>query len=129
MNAGRWYPTTTTLPNGDVLVLSGDIDTTTGRQPAAGLGDGNRAMAGFVERAALDRIVSVHALAPNGQLIMTGADATTRYLDPSGTGSLRVVADSNFGFRDYGTSVLYDDGKILLSVAVIRRRPRQKSSI
>ena len=31
------------------------------KQPAAGLGGGNRAMAGSVERAALDRVVSVHA--------------------------------------------------------------------
>ena len=25
MNNGRWYPTNTTLPNGDVLVISGTI--------------------------------------------------------------------------------------------------------
>src|SRR5437867_1045287 len=30
MNAGRWYPTNTTLPNGDMLVISGWIDTTVG---------------------------------------------------------------------------------------------------
>ena len=30
MNAGRWYPTVTVLANGDVLVVSGDIDTSTG---------------------------------------------------------------------------------------------------
>ena len=30
MNAGRWYPTTTVLANGDVLVLSGEIDLTVG---------------------------------------------------------------------------------------------------
>ena len=30
MNAGRWYPTNTTLPNGDVLVVSGSIDNTLG---------------------------------------------------------------------------------------------------
>jgi galactose oxidase len=28
MNNGRWYPTSTTLPNGDVLVIAGWIDTT-----------------------------------------------------------------------------------------------------
>src|SRR5207302_1813036 len=33
MNAGRWYPTTTTLANGDVLVLSGEVD---GRPGGAG---------------------------------------------------------------------------------------------
>src|SRR5262249_25909746 len=30
MNNGRWYPTVTTLPNGDVLAISGWIDTTVG---------------------------------------------------------------------------------------------------
>ena len=30
MNAGRWYPTTTTLSNGDALVVSGNIDNTVG---------------------------------------------------------------------------------------------------
>ena len=35
MNAGRWYPTLTTLPNGDVLVVSGQIDTLHWREPAS----------------------------------------------------------------------------------------------
>ena len=30
MNNGRWYPTGTTLPNGDALMISGWIDTTQG---------------------------------------------------------------------------------------------------
>jgi galactose oxidase len=29
MNTGRWYPTATELPNGDVLVVSGDINSNT----------------------------------------------------------------------------------------------------
>lgn len=33
MNAGRWYPTTAILANGDVLTISGDIDTTLGGNP------------------------------------------------------------------------------------------------
>ena len=116
MNAGRWYPTATTLPNGDVLVLSGDIDTTVGRNNLpqvweVATGRWRDLWSAVQPWTALYPFMHV---APNGQLIMTGADAITRYLDPSGTGSLRFVADSNFGFRDYGTSVLYDDGKILL---------------
>jgi len=30
MNAGRWYPTVTTLANGDVVAGSGGIDRTVG---------------------------------------------------------------------------------------------------
>ena len=33
MNEGRWYPTVTTLANGDALVVSGDIDNTVGVNP------------------------------------------------------------------------------------------------
>ncbi len=33
MNAGRWYPTATTLANGDVLITSGEIDPNTGNNP------------------------------------------------------------------------------------------------
>ena len=115
MNAGRWYPTTTTLPNGDVLVLSGDIDTIVGRNNLPQVWEvATGRWRDLWSAQPWTALYPFMHVAPNGQLIMTGADATTRYLDPSGTGSLRFVADSNFGFRDYGTSVLYDDGKILL---------------
>src|SRR5207302_6944023 len=29
MNSGRWYPTVTMLPNGDALVVSGDVNSNT----------------------------------------------------------------------------------------------------
>ena len=115
MNAGRWYPTATTLPNGDVLVMSGDIDTTVGHNNLPQVWE--TAAGRWRDLWSAQPWTSLYPflhLAPNGQVIMTGADATTRYLDPAGSGSLRFVADSNFGYRDYGTSVLYDDGKILL---------------
>ena len=31
MNAGRWYPTNTTLANGDILTISGDVDLVVGQ--------------------------------------------------------------------------------------------------
>ena len=33
MNAGRWYPTNTVLPNGDILVVSGDTTSNTSPDP------------------------------------------------------------------------------------------------
>jgi Domain of unknown function (DUF1929)/Kelch motif len=54
-------------------------------------------------------------LAPNGTVINTGLSTTTRYLDTSGTGSWSVVGNHSVNvYRDYGSSVLYDDGKILV---------------
>jgi hypothetical protein len=115
MNAGRWYPTNTTLADGDVLVVSGDIDTTQGvnRLPQ-------------VWRAATDTwrdlttaqlalpLYPYMYLAPNGRVFVAGPSQTTRYLNTSGTGSWSVVANSSYGYRDYGSSVLYDDGKVLI---------------
>src|SRR3989442_4561416 len=52
-------------------------------------------------------------LAPNGKAFNSGPAQTTRYLDTSGTGTWSTVALQNFNFRDYGSSVLYDDGKVV----------------
>ena len=38
MNAGRWYPTNTVLPNGDVVVISGEISPTLGVNPLPQVG-------------------------------------------------------------------------------------------
>ena len=54
-------------------------------------------------------------LAPNGKVVNVGPTQTTRYLDtvrhrqPG-----RPSASSNFGYRSYGSAVMYADGKILL---------------
>ena len=53
-------------------------------------------------------------LAPNGRVFNSGPGAVTRYLDTSGTGAWTVVADRQL-FREYGSSVMYADGKILLT--------------
>ncbi|HEX5734721.1 MAG TPA: galactose oxidase-like domain-containing protein [Blastocatellia bacterium] len=54
-------------------------------------------------------------LAPTGQVFNSGPTQTTRYLRTSGTGAWTFVANSNFGFRDYGSSVMYDDGRVLIA--------------
>jgi galactose oxidase len=115
MNAGRWYPTNTTLANGDVLVVSGDIDTTQGvnRLPQIW----QAATGGWRDlttaQLALPLYPFMH-LAPNGRVFASGPSQVTRYLDTSGSGAWSVVANSIYGYRSYGSSVLYDDGKVLL---------------
>jgi hypothetical protein len=116
MNAGRWYPTNTTLPNGDVLVVSGDIDRTVWNnilpqvwQLASGTWrDLTSAQLGLP-------LYPSMFVAPNGRVFNAGPQQTTRYLDTSGTGSWSFVADHNYGaIRDYGPAVMYDVGKILI---------------
>jgi Domain of unknown function (DUF1929)/Glyoxal oxidase N-terminus/Kelch motif len=116
MNAGRWYPTSTTLATGDLLVVSGDVDNTQGvnRVPQvwqAATGSW-RDLTGA--QLALALYPFMH-LAPNGLVFTSGPSQTTRYLNTSGSGSWSVVAGSSYGYRDFGSSVLYDDGKVLIA--------------
>ena len=114
MNAPRWYPTNTTLSNGDVLVTSGTIDITVG---------GNRFPQVFeiVTDAWRDLLAEREMpdypymfLAPGGHVFSAGPEAVTRYLDTAGVGSWSDVATSNFGLRIAGSAVLYDTGQVLL---------------
>ena len=115
MSIGRYYPTNTTLPNGDVLVVSGKF------------------IADFVavdmlpeiwERASgMWRVLTNAQLkltnypfmfvAPNGQVFNAGPNKNTGYLDTASHGRWIPVADSNFN-RIHGSAVMYDNGKILI---------------
>ena len=116
MNARRWYPTNTTLGNGEVLIASGYIDLTSGANtlPQVWTAANNswRDLPGAQE--VLPLYPRMH-LAPNGMVFNSGANRTTRYLDTSGPGIWRTVAHTNADYHDYGSSVLYDIGKVLIA--------------
>jgi len=120
MNNGRWYPSNVTLANGEVLVMAGTFITgqvnlipqvwqtytstwrtlTTAPQPSD-----------YPEYA--DLYPYLYA-APNGQVFVAGPQPMARYLDPTGTGAWMDVAASAMPYRDYGSSVMYDDGQVLI---------------
>jgi hypothetical protein len=115
MNNGRWYPSAAILANGDVCVASGTstpgvtnqipqvFDAATGHWRT--LTGANRNLPCYP---------MLH-LAPNGKVFMAGPEAVTRYLDTAGLGSWSTVGNTTYNLgRDYGSSVLYDHGKILL---------------
>jgi hypothetical protein len=114
MNAGRWYPTNTALANGDVLVVSGSISTSEGVNTLPQVFQAATSTWRNLTNAmlSLDLYPMMH-LAPNGRVFNSGPGVVTRYLDTSGTGAWAVVANRQL-LRDYGSSVLYSDGKILL---------------
>src|SRR5438874_3057162 len=53
-------------------------------------------------------------VAPNGQVFYAGQEPETYYLDTADHGGWTFVARSNFGFRDAGSAVMYDNGKVLI---------------
>jgi Domain of unknown function (DUF1929)/Glyoxal oxidase N-terminus/Kelch motif len=117
MNNGRWYPTVTTLANGDMLVVAGSISSSAGVDLIpevwqTSLGGGWRELS----NASLSLpLYPWMYLAPNGKVFDAGPSPTTRYLDASGTGAWSWVADHIYqASREYGTSVMYDQGKVVV---------------
>src|SRR4029453_4468450 len=115
MNNGRWYPTSTTLPNGNVLVIRGFIGT--------GQGVNVEPQVWQTATASWSNLSTAHLalpfypfmfVAPNGKVFCAGPSQTTRYLDVTGTGAWSSVGNSNYGTRNWGSAVMYDDGKILV---------------
>ncbi len=86
MAAGRWYPTNTTLPNGEVLTLAGTDST--GAQvtiPEVWDGTGWRQLRG----ASLQLPYYPRTfVAPDGRVFYAGEEQLSRYLDVTGVGEL-----------------------------------------
>lgn len=115
MNAGRWYPTTTVLANGDVLVVSGDINSNTNTDPLPQVYQfATNSWRNLTTAQLVQPLYPVMFVAPNGKVFNAGPNRQSRYLNTSGTGAWSNVAVMNFGAaRDYGPGVMYDVGKVL----------------
>jgi galactose oxidase len=118
MSFGRWYPTSTTLENGDVITYAGT--------------DNNDVNVAIPERYSYTtktwtELTSAGRLYPwyprsfldpkDGRVFYAGERQLSRWLDPNANGGLgawstktvaRQVAD-----RNYGSAVMYEQGKIL----------------
>ncbi|MFM8471447.1 MAG: Calx-beta domain-containing protein [Limisphaerales bacterium] len=122
MNAGRWYPTVTMLGNGDQLVEGGTVDIPTDVNKTAQIWQiASSTWRNLSNAAAQHGVFPAWAnyypfmyLAPNGKVFNAGPQKQSRYLDTTGTGLWADVAASSLDYRDYGTSVLYDDGKVMI---------------
>jgi hypothetical protein len=111
MAAGRWYPTNTTLPNGEVLTLGG-TDEAGALVPIPEVWDGTgwRQLTGAsLELPYYPRMF----VAPDGRVFYAGEEQRSRYLDVTGTGSWTDGPLRQFGGRNYGSAVMYEPGKIL----------------
>jgi hypothetical protein len=113
MNAGRWYPTTTTLADGSVLIVSGDIDTTVHANPLPQVWT-NGVWRDLNTAQLQVSLYPFMLLAPNGKVFNPGPQQTSRWLDTTGTGAWTNGPASTGGFRSYGSAVMYEPGKVLI---------------
>jgi hypothetical protein len=119
MSVPRWYPSVTTLGSGEVLVSGGvssletngsyhTTDTTEVWNPKT---DQWRTLTGAVGTGV--PLYPRMQVAPDGTVLMTGPATILSRLNTTGSGSW-----TNLGTRDninrvYGSSVLFDEGKVL----------------
>jgi hypothetical protein len=132
MNKGRWYPTNTTLSNGEVLTVSGTWWDGTLKP------DGNRNLIKnslpqawqntggwrWLTTAEQNIINAGHnlqlypwtVLAPDGRVFNAGPEPTTSFFSTAGAGgwTQAPTRTSNYGLRDSGSAVMYDNGKVLI---------------
>jgi len=111
MQNGRWYPTNTTLANGDMLTVSGG-DTAQQRNliPEVYHSGSWRAL----DSASLYLpYFPFMFVAPDGRVFDAGPDAATHYLNTASRGQWTNGPSSNFGSRDYGAAAMYD-GRIMI---------------
>ncbi|HEY6967677.1 MAG TPA: carboxypeptidase regulatory-like domain-containing protein [Candidatus Angelobacter sp.] len=115
MNEGRWYPTTTVLGNGDILVTSGDVNGNSTVDPTPQVFQVSSGTWRDLTTAQLmQELYPVMFVAPNGQVVYTGPDTLTRSLDTTGTGAWTDLATRAYtGWRDYGPGVMYESGQVL----------------
>lgn len=112
MQNGRWYPTTTTLANGEVLAISGGDTAGTYNLIPEVWQDGTWRALTTASRWA--PYYPMMFLAPDGRVFQAGPERQTAFLNTSGTGSWSAGPLNNFGNRGYGSAVMFDGGKILL---------------
>jgi hypothetical protein len=112
MAAGRWYPSVTPLPNGEMLITEGGPDIPEVRRTDGSL----RSLSSASQNLDRDeRLYPWMDVAPNGRAFVSGPDTTMRSLDTAGTGSWTDLGQRDGIYRDYGSHAFYDIGKILVS--------------
>jgi hypothetical protein len=115
MNAGRWYPTNTVLPNGDVVITGGEISPLLGVDALPQVWQVASGTWRDLTTAQLDLPLYPELfVAPNGTLFLAGPSPLSEYLNTDGTGSWTLGPTSEFGNRGYGPSVMYNSGQIMI---------------
>jgi hypothetical protein len=117
MYEGRWYPSGCQLANGDVLAISGTLDTLATSSAIPEVWSPTHA-GGWRQLTNAVRVLPYYPftfLAPDGRVFCAGPGQDTNYLDCDGLGAWQFVANhlSNYQ-RSYAGAVQYGDGKYLV---------------
>lgn len=105
MSGGRWYPTATVLGNGNVMVLSGLLDTSSTLNTTVQIGNGSTWTAAGTIFAGAPLYPREHLL-PDGKVFEDGSNPDSQMYDPVAH-TFTPVATTVLGKnREYGTSVL-----------------------
>lgn len=118
MNGGRWYPTNLILRNGDVVTLSGSQNGGDEIIPNPLPQVWQTATSSWRDLTGAIRTLDLYPqmlLAPDGRAFMAGPQPQTLYLDTAGTGSWANGPKTSGVYRDYGSAVEYEPGKVLIA--------------
>ena len=111
MAGGRWYPSVTTMANGEQAIVGGG--------PAIaevyGVNGTLRSLLGFNNAIYGDRIYPFMISRPDTQLGLFGPYNTTYTLSTTGNGSITGTGTRDGKLRDYGSFATYDIGKSLVA--------------
>ena len=114
MNAGRWYPTVTVLASGNVLVVSGSMNISTGVNVYPQVFRFGSGTWGPNLNPLQIALYPKMFLAPNGKVFNPAPSRNTRYFDPGGSGTWSLVATRGGPEREAGSGVMYAPGKVLV---------------
>jgi hypothetical protein len=116
MVEGRWYPTATTLANGEVLTTSGLNEASDGFNliPEVLSSSAWRELSTASISGVIGSGYPWMHVAPNGQVFNSGPEDAMSSLETGGTGGWTSSGKRDGLNRYAGTSVMYDVGKLLV---------------
>lgn len=144
MDKTRWYGTSVTLGNGDVFASFAKGAGSTSEVYSAG--DGWRDTPGASMQTLNDEQNSINGgsdngstnaqwyaymhVAPDGRVFHPGPTPTMHWFNPSGSGSVASAGKrlGEYRHRQFGSSVMYDVGKLLVTGGNDRRQSPSSSS-
>ncbi|MFL5422410.1 MAG: kelch repeat-containing protein, partial [Myxococcales bacterium] len=110
MNNGRWYPSVSTLPNGDMFVIAGTINLAVGENPTPQVFQ--QATSSWRTLSNINVQIPIYPwtfVAPSGEVFLAGTNRTSRFVNTTGAGSIRNGPQNHYpDTRTYGSAVMYE---------------------